>query len=149
MLGAVSKALGVTAIAAAVVPLVYSAVKDETQGVIRDNSRPKSARDAIRADADNRMAREIARNDEAARQAAADGDAPVAAATPRGGNGALRRALRNDSVIDESKGLNTSAPAAPVSVRVLSKAKPTSQWRSLSNRRRSSRPKCRTSKIRS
>ena len=111
-LGAISKGLGVTALVAAVSPLVYQAVKDETQGVVRDGSRPKSARDAIKADADERMAREIARNEETARQAAADGDARVAAATPRGGNGALRRALREDSVIDESKGLNTSAPVS-------------------------------------
>ena len=116
VLGGISKVLGVTAVVTAVTPLIYQAVKDETQGVVRDGARPKSARDAIKADADERMAREIARNDEAARQAAADGDARVAAATPKGGNGALRRALREDSVIDESKGLNTNAPAAPVSV---------------------------------
>ena len=116
VLGVVSKALGVAGVVAAVTPIIYQAVKDETQGVIRDGARPKAARDAIKADADDRMAREIARNEEASRQAAADGDARVAAATPKGGNGALRRALREESVIDESKGLNTSAPAAPVSV---------------------------------
>ena len=68
-LGAVSKVLGVTAIVAAVAPLVYQAVKDETQGVVRDGARPKSARDAIKADADERMAREIERI-EAAKNAA-------------------------------------------------------------------------------
>jgi hypothetical protein len=60
-LGLASKAFGLTAIVAGTVPLVYGLTNDETQGVTRDHTRAARAREAIKADAQARMVRELER----------------------------------------------------------------------------------------
>lgn len=60
-LGLASKAFGLTAIVAGTIPLVYGLTNDETQGVTRDHTRAARAREAIRADAQARMVRELER----------------------------------------------------------------------------------------
>lgn len=102
VLGGVATGLGWAAVVATVAPLVYAATSDKAQGVDRDGTRSKLARDAIRLDADDRMKREIEANDRQAREAAERGDANMAAVTKRDGNGSYRRSLRDQggSVFD-------------------------------------------------
>jgi hypothetical protein len=97
VIGAAAKVVGVAAVVAAVAPILYDFVKDENTGFVRDHTRANAVKNAIRQDADDRMAREIARTDQQAREAAERGDVKVEAAVPRRGSmGAYRRLLRED-----------------------------------------------------
>lgn len=59
-LGVASKTLGWGAIIAGTTPLIYGLTNDEAQGVTRDRTRARTAREAIRADAQARMDRVLA-----------------------------------------------------------------------------------------
>ena len=111
-----ARALGVAGIVAAVTPIVYELVNDKAQGVDRDHSRPNAARAAIKADADERMRLELKRADDQAKDSAKQGDANIEQTNRRGGNGAVRRKLReewdNPSSGDESKGLSMDRPVS-------------------------------------
>ncbi|QDM17552.1 phage tail tape measure protein [Tardiphaga sp. vice278] len=102
-LGSAARGLGWAGLTVAAVPFIYDATSDATQGVTRDHTRNKAARDAIRADADERMARDLERVQSESAAAARRGDeamAPVIAR--RGGNGAYKRGL--SSSLDEQYG---------------------------------------------
>jgi hypothetical protein len=101
VIGTVAKGIGVAAVVTTVAPILYDLVKDENTGFDRKNSpehsRAEAAKQAIRQDADDRMARDLAAHDQQAREAAERGDAKVQAATPRPGSmGAYRRQLREE-----------------------------------------------------
>lgn len=116
VVSAISKGLVVGAVVAAVTPIIYEAVNDKTQGVERDHSRPKTARNAIRQDAEDRLQAELKRNDDNARDAAQRGDTNVEPVNRRGGNGPVRRQLREEwdhpETVNESKGLNMDRPVS-------------------------------------
>ena len=102
-LGSAARGLGWAGLTVAAVPFIYDATSDATQGVTRDHMRNKTARDAIRADADERMARDLERVQSESAAAARRGDeamAPVIAR--RGGNGLYKRGL--SSSLDEQYG---------------------------------------------
>jgi TP901 family phage tail tape measure protein len=105
-LGGAASLLGWAAAASVIVPTVYGFTNDEAQGVTRDHSRANLAREAIKADADARMARELAKQ----------GDEAIAPLLPaperRGGNMAYRRSLSQS--LDEQYG--TAGGSKDVSV---------------------------------
>jgi hypothetical protein len=99
-LGTVSKAIGWAAVAELVVSSIYGVTSDEATGFDRKNSpehsRADAVKQAIKRDADDRMQREIERNDQQAKEAAAKGDANVDRAMPRKGSmQAYRQALHD------------------------------------------------------
>lgn len=114
VLGTASAFLGVAGVTAALAPFVYDWTNDVAQGVTRDHTRSQTARDAIRADAQARMDRELERlREQQAETAAAArrGDEAVAPILERrGGNGAYRRNLSQS--LDEQYGFSGSGAAA-------------------------------------
>jgi hypothetical protein len=99
-LGVVSKAIGWAAVAELVVSSIYGITSDEATGFDRKNSpehsRADAIKQAIKRDADDRMQREIERDDQQAKDAAARGDANVDRAMPRKGSmQAYRQALHD------------------------------------------------------
>ncbi|MEH2476191.1 hypothetical protein V1281_002639 [Nitrobacteraceae bacterium AZCC 2161] len=86
VLGGVATGLGWAAVVAAVTPMVYAATSDKAQGVDRDGTRSRVARDAIRQDADDRMLRAIEANDQQARKAAVVAAGAPSVFAPSNGN---------------------------------------------------------------
>ncbi|MDO8980301.1 MAG: phage tail tape measure protein [Afipia sp.] len=106
VLGVASRFMGVAGLTVAAAPFVYDWTKDEAQGVTRDHNRPQRARAAIRADATERMDRELERlrvqNEETARAARRGDEAMAPVIERRGGNAVYRRNL--SGALDEQYG---------------------------------------------
>lgn len=106
VLGTASTFLGVAGLTAAIAPFVYDWTNDAAQGVTRDHTRSQTARDAVRADAQGRMDRELerlqAQNAETAAAARRGDEAMAPLIERRGGNGLYRRNLSQS--LDEQYG---------------------------------------------
>ena len=113
-LGIVSKTLAWAAVADMVLTGLYAVTNDKATGFDREGSgehtRAVATKEALKRDAEERMRRDIERSEQEAKDAADKGDANVESTQRRGSSGQMRRQLRDERPIDESEGLNTSAP---------------------------------------
>ncbi len=112
VLGVASRFMGMAGLTAAAAPFVYDWTSDAAQGVTRARGRSRTARDAVKADATERMDRELERlrlqNDEAASAARRGDEAMAPVIERRGGNMAYRRGLSQS--LDEQYSTASGAP---------------------------------------